>query len=102
MKFTYCKDCDDAFKKVTFEGQRCIYCGKENTISLSLSGSNYYIGYFLLVIGAAAFVILDGDPLQLPVIAISLIVGMIISIRSRMVLKNKAIEKGRVQAESEA
>ena len=101
MKFTYCKDCDDAFKKTTFEGQRCIYCGKENTISLSLSSSNYYVGYFLLLIGAAAFVILKDDPLQMSVILISLIVGMIISIRSRIVLKNKAIEKGRSQAEDE-
>ena len=95
MKFTYCKDCDDAFKKTTFEGDRCIYCGKENTIPISLSSSNYYVGYFLLLIGAAAFVILEEDPLQFPVIIISLVLGMIISIRSRIVLKNKAIEKGR-------
>ncbi len=101
MRFTYCRDCDDAFKKTTFEGQRCIYCGKENTTTLSLSSSNYYMGYFLLLIGAAAFVILEGDPLQLPVIIISLVVGMILSIRSRITLKAKAIEKGRNMGDDE-
>ncbi len=99
MRYTYCQDCDDAFAKTMFEKNRCIYCGKENTTPVNINSISYYIGYFLLLVGAASIVILDDSTYQWPVLIISFIVGLIMTVRSKINMKDKAITLGKSQIE---
>ena len=56
MKYVYCENCDRAYVKSRLERGKCIYCGKgAETVEVKRIRT-YYIGYVIMIIGAALMV----------------------------------------------
>ena len=58
MKYVYCEDCDKAYLKSRIERGKCMYCGKASQIVDVDRSRNYYLGYGIMVLGAALMVII--------------------------------------------
>ncbi|MCK4757197.1 MAG: phage holin family protein [Thermoplasmata archaeon] len=99
MRYTYCEDCEDAFARSMLEGDRCIYCGSQNTKKVSAGGGLfYYLGYGLLLAGAAIIIFFEDGNLKWAAFTIFLTVGFILSVQGKSRLKQKAVKMGKGEA----
>ena len=58
MKYVYCEDCEKAYLKSRIERGKCMYCGKASQIVEVDRTSSYYLGYGIMVLGAALMVVI--------------------------------------------
>ena len=99
MRYTYCEDCEDAFAKSMVEGDRCIYCGSMKTKKVSAGGGFlYYMGYGLLLAGAAIIIFFEDGNLKWAAFTIFFTIGFFLSVMGKSRSKRKAIEMGKGEA----
>ena len=99
MRYTYCEDCEDAFTRSMFEGDRCIYCGSMNTKMVSVGGGFfYYLGYGLLLAGAAIVILFEDNYLKWVTFSISVALGFFLSVQAKSQMKKKATYMGKGEA----
>ncbi|MBU4031803.1 MAG: hypothetical protein KKD98_03275, partial [Candidatus Thermoplasmatota archaeon] len=98
VKYKYCPRCDKAYIKSRLEKDSCIYCGGPcETVDVKRNGM-YYLGYAIMLAGAASafvprFVVVSAPELFIAA-GIGLVVGgSVIIIMANGAMTNMAKEK---------
>ncbi len=104
MKYNYCAKCDKAYIKSRLEKDICIYCGSHcETVDIKRNGM-YYLGYSIMLAGAASaliprFVAVSGPELFLSA-GIGLVVGgSVVTVMANGAMTNAAKQKALEQLE---
>ena len=58
MKYKYCPECKKAYIKSRLEKDKCIYCGKPCEVVEVKRNRQYYLGYGVILLGAAAMLVI--------------------------------------------
>ncbi len=58
MKYKYCPECRKAYIKSRLEKDKCIYCGKPCEVVEVRRNRQYYLGYGVIVLGAAVMLVI--------------------------------------------
>lgn len=58
MKYKYCPECKKAYIKSRLEKDKCIYCGKPCQVVDVKRNRQYYLGYGVILLGAAIMLVI--------------------------------------------
>lgn len=58
VKYKYCPECKKAYIKSRLEKDKCIYCGKPCEVVEVRRNHQYYLGYGVILLGAAVMLVI--------------------------------------------